>query len=138
MIKTLSKTNTLIVAFAVVVLVGIVLLISRQVFDYSGLAFDVLTYVLSIVALVLAVLSVLNTVRQGRKINQMVRDVHAAVTELKEVSVSNDKIEREVNEEYHMNKVITDVLSEYGIGDSKKVRHSIARKVTRRMKKTTK
>ncbi len=133
-----SRTNSLIIAFAVVVLIGVILLISRQVFDYSGIAFDVLTYVLSIVALVLAVLSVLNSVRQGRMINRMVRDVHAAVAELREVSVSNDKIEREINEEYHMNKVITDVLSEYGIGDSKKVRHSIARKVTRRMKKVNK
>jgi hypothetical protein len=136
MIKTLNRTNSLIIAFAVVVLTGIILLVSRQAFGYSGIAFDVLTYVLSVVALVLAVLSVLNSVRQGRMIRRMVRDVHAAVSELREVSLSNDKIEREINEEYHMNKVITDVLSEYGIGDNGKVRRSIARKVSHRMKKS--
>lgn len=134
--KKLNKTNILIITFGVVVLAGFALLITRQSSGFSGLAFEIFAYSLSIAALILAVLSVLNTIRQGRAINRMVRDVHAAVAELKEVSISNDKIEREISDEYRMNKVITDVLSEYGIGDDKKVRRSIARKVTRKMKKS--
>lgn len=131
-----NKTNLIITAFVIVVLAGLVLLISKQTFGFGGIVFDIFTYVLSVVALILAVLSVLLNMRQGRMINRMVRDVHAAVSELKEVSTSNDKIEREINEEYHMNKVITDVLSEYGIGDDKKIRRAIARKVSHRMKKS--
>ena len=133
-----STTHILISLFIAVIVIGLGLLISRQVFNYSGLAFDVLTYVLSVVALILAVLSVINTLRQGRKINQMVRDVHSAVGELKQVTASNDKIEKEISEEYRMNKVITEVLSEYGFGESKRVRRSIAKKVSRRLNKDVK
>lgn len=138
MATKLSTTHALVICFVIVIFIGLGLLISRQVFNYSGLAFDVLTYILSVVALVLAVLSIINTLRQGRKINQMVRDVHNAVGELKQVAESNDKIEKEISEEYRMNKVITDVLSEYGFGESRRVRHAIARKVSRRMKKDLK
>lgn len=130
-----DKTRILIIVLAIVVLVGVGLLITRQVFEYGGLAFDVLTYVLSIVALVLAIVSVTNSLRQNRVIRQMVRDVHAAVVELRDVAASNDKIEREISEEYHMNKVITDVLSEYGIGEDEHVRRTIAKRVSRRLKK---
>lgn len=130
------KTRTLVIILAIVVLLGIALLVSRHTFGYSGLAFDLLTYVLSIVALVLAILSVVNSIRQNRKLDRMVRDVHATIAELKEVSDSNTKIEHEIDEEYRMNKVITDVLAEYGIGDNEKVRRSIARRTSRRLKKT--
>lgn len=132
-----KKTNLIITAFIVVVLAGIGLLVGRQIFGVSGIVFDIFTYVLSVVALILAVLSVLLNMRQGRIMNRMVRDVHTAVNELREVSMSNDKIEHEIDEEYHMNKVITDVLSEYGIGDNTKMRRAIARKVGKRMKKVS-
>lgn len=131
-----DRTRVLVVILAIVVLVGIVLLIGRQVFNYSGFAFDLLTYILSIVALVLAILSVVNSFRQNRILGRMVRDVHASIAELKEVSRSNDKIEREISEEYEMNKIITDVLSEYGIGENEKIRRSIAKRASRRMKKS--
>jgi cell shape-determining protein MreC len=131
----LDKTRLLIIALIAVVIVGMALLVSSRVFNFSGLAFDILTYVLSIVALVLAILSVVNTFRQNRTLNRMVRDVHEAIAELKEVSESNDKIEREISEEYEMNKIITDVLSEYGIGENEHVRKAIAKRASRRMKK---
>lgn len=132
-----DKTKVLIGALLAVVLIGIILLVSQQVFNYSGLAFDLLTYVLSIVALALAILSVINSIRQNRILGKMVREVHSSIAELKEVAESTDEIEHELREEYRMNKVITDVLSEYGIGDDPKVRHAIARHVTRRLKKTS-
>jgi len=118
-----------------VILLGLILIISRQFFPYSSLVFDVLTYALSILALVLAVLSVVNSIRQNRAMGRMVHDVHAAIAELKEITLSNEKIERELSDEYRMNKVITDVLSEYGIGDNERVRKSIAKRVSRRLKK---
>lgn len=130
-----DKTRILIIAFAAVVLIGFVLLIGRQLFAFSGLAFEILTYVLSIAAIILAVLSVLNSIRQGRAINRMVRDVHAAVAELREVSDSNDKMEHELSEEYHMNKVIIDVLAEYGIGENHRMRQTVAKRVSHRLKK---
>jgi len=133
----LDKTKALIGALFVVVLIGLILLVGRQVFSYSGLAFDVLTYVLSIVALALAVLSVVNSLRQNRILGRMVREVHSSIAELKEVAESTDEMEREMREEFRMNKVITDVLSEYGIGDDPKVRHAIAKRVTHRLKKTS-
>ncbi len=132
----LDKTKILIGALFAVVLVGLILLVGRQVFSFSGLAFDVLTYVLSIVALALAVLSVANSIRQNRILGKMVHEVHTSIAELKEVAESTDEMEREMREEYRMNKVITDVLSEYGIGDDPKVRHAIAKRVTHRLKKT--
>ena len=131
-----DKTRVLIGALSAVVLVGIILIVSQRVFNYSGLAFDLLTYILSIVALALAVLSVTNSIRQNRILRKMVHEVHTSIAELKEVAESTDEIEHEIREEYRMNKVITDVLSEYGIGDDPKVRHAIARHVTRRLKKT--
>lgn len=130
-----DKTRILIIVLAMIVLVGLGLLISRQIFDYGGLAFDVLTYILSIAALVLAIVSVMNSIRQNRVMRLMVHDVHAAVLELQSVTKSNVKIEREIRDEYRMNKVITDVLSEYGIGDDEKVRRKIAKRVSHRLKK---
>ena len=130
-----DKTRILIIVLAIVVLAGLGLLISRQIFNYGGLAFDVLTYILSIAALVLAIVSVMNSVRQNRVMRLMVHDVHAAVLELQSVTKSNVKIEREIRDEYRMNKVITDVLSEYGIGDDEKVRRKIAKRVSHRLKK---
>lgn len=138
MANKFHTTNALIITFIIVIVVGLALLVSRQIFNYSGLAFDVLTYVLSVVALVLAVLSVINSLRQGRKINRMVRDVHAAAAELRAVAISNEKIEKEISEEYQMNKVITEVLSQYGYGESKHVRRAIARKLSKRLKKEVK
>lgn len=131
-----DKTRLLIIILLVIVVVGIALIMSRPVFNYSALVFDLLTYVVSIVALALAILSVLNSMRQNRILKKMVRDVHGSIAELQEVAQSTDAIEREIREEYHMNKVITDVLSEYGIGDTSRVRRSIARRVARRLKKT--
>lgn len=131
----LNNAKTLIFLLVAVILLGLALIISRQFFSYSGLVFDVLTYSLSILALVLAVLSVVNSIRQNRAMNRMVHDVHAAIAELKEITVSNEKIERELSDEYRMNKVITDVLSEYGVGNNERMRTSIAHRVSRRLKK---
>lgn len=131
----IQHTKTLVVLLMLVILLGLILIISRQFFPYSSLVFDVLTYALSILALVLAVLSVVNSIRQNRAMGRMVHDVHAAIAELKEITLSNEKIERELSDEYRMNKVITDVLSEYGIGDNERVRKSIAKRVSRRLKK---
>ena len=131
----IQHTKTLIVLLIAVILLGLVLIISRQFFSYSSVVFDVLTYALSILALVLAVLSVVNSIRQNRAMSRMVHDVHAAIAELKEITISNEKIERELRDEYRMNKVITDVLSEYGIGDNERIRSTIAKRVSRRLKK---
>ena len=131
----IQHTKTLIVLLIAVILLGLVLIISRQFFSYSSVVFDVLTYALSILALVLAVLSVVNSIRQNRAMGRMVHDVHAAIAELKEITISNEKIERELRDEYRMNKVITDVLSEYGIGDNERIRSTIAKRVSRRLKK---
>jgi len=131
----IDRARTLVILFIAVVLVGLALIISSQFFSYSGIAFQVLTYALSILALVLAVLSVVNSIRQNRAMNRMVHDVHAAIAELREVTASNEEIEKELKDEYRMNKVITDVLSEYGIGDSERVRKSIARRVSHRLNK---
>lgn len=133
--KKTDKNRLFVIAFAAVVLAGLALLFTRQVFQYGGLAFDILTYAVSIIALILAVLSVVNGLQQRRIINRMVRDVHAAVFELRDLVKTSDKIEKEIDAEYHMNKVITDVLAEHGIGDDEKARRTIARKVSRRMKK---
>lgn len=127
-----SKAVT--IGLILVIIVGFALLISRHFFQLSGIIFEVFTYALSVIALILAIISVANSVRQARIMNRMVREIHAAITELKEVTNSNEQIEAQLREEYHMNKVITDVLSEHGIGDTKKTRALIARKVTRRLK----
>ena len=131
----IDRSKTLVILVIAVVLIGLALIISSEYFSYSGLAFQVLTYALSILALVLAVLSVVNSIRQNRAMNRMVRDVHAAIAELKEVTASNEEIEKELKDEYRMNKIITDVFSEYGIGDNEHVRKSIAKRVSRRLKK---
>lgn len=127
-----SKAVT--IGLIVVIVVGFALLISRHFFQLSGIVFEIFTYTLSVIALILAIISVANSVRQARIMNRMVREIHAAITELKEVTDSNEQIEAKLREEYHMNKVITDVLSEHGIGDTKKTCALIARKVTRRLK----
>lgn len=139
MTKRLSKTKLLFIALSGVVLAGLALLVSSQVFSFGGFAFEVVAYALSVIALILAILSVLNSIRQNRIMNRMVRDVHAAVLGLKEVASSNaaieEMIETEIEEENRMNKAITDVLAEHGVGSTDKVRALIARKVSHRLNK---
>jgi hypothetical protein len=142
MTKRLSKTSLLLLSLSGVVLIGFALLVSSQVFSFAGFAFEIVAYGLSVIALVLAILSVLNSIRQNRIMNRMVRDVHAAVLGLKEVADSNvaieEMIEEEIEEENRMNKAITEVLAEHGVGASEKVRKLIAKKVSHRLKKKPK
>jgi hypothetical protein len=139
MTKRLSRTRTLLIALAAVIIVGLALLISSQVFSFGGFAFEIVAYGLSVVALILAILSVLNSLRQNRIMNRMVRDVHAAVLGLKEVASSNEQIEamieQEIEEENRMNEAITAVLAEHGVKTTERVRRLIARKVQHRLQK---
>ena len=121
-----------------VVLVGLGLLLARQVLDVAGVAFDVMTYILSVAALALAVLSVINSIHQQRAMRRMVREVHAAVTELEEVADTNEAIERKVRDEHRVSTAIAEVLAEYGMGENEKVRKAIAHRVGKKLKKAPK
>jgi hypothetical protein len=140
MTKKLSRARVLFIALAGVIIVGLALLISSQVFSFGGFAFEIVAYGLSVIALGLAIFSVVNSIRQNRIMNRMVRDVHAAVLGLKEVESSNEAIEemieQEIEEENRMNQAITDVLAEHGVGANEKVRALIARKVSHRLNKS--
>ncbi len=133
-----DRTWTLVIALVIVALFGLVLLVGQQYLGYSGLAFELLAYGLSIVALILAVLSVINGIRQGRVMKRIVHDVHKAVTDISEVADTNEKIRRKLSEDHHMNRIIAEVLGEYGLGEDQKTRQKIARRVSRRLKKSSK
>lgn len=133
-----NVTRNLVIAFAVVALIGLALIFARQSFEYSVIAYDVLIYTISIVALVLAVLSLVNSFRQARVMKRMVRDVHKAVEQLEDVSNANERIRRKLGEEYKVNQAIADVLAGYGLGDNEEMRTQIAKKVSRRIKKLRK
>ena len=134
----IQRSWVLIIALVVVALAGLVLLFGRQYLGYGGLAYELIAYGISVIALVLAVLSVLNSVRQGRIMRRMVRDVHHAVAELEDVSQTSAKIQRQLGKDYRMNQAIAEVLAEHGVGENEKVRQKIARKVARRLKKRSK
>ncbi len=127
-----DKTRLIIIALAVVVIVGLALLLSRQVFDFGGLAFEILTYALSVVALILAVLSVVNGIRQGRVMRSIVKDVHA---ELRQMATLNEKIEEDMREDQEMNRVVTSILSKYGLGTDERIHKKITRKTHKHIKK---
>ena len=130
--KSLNKSQLLAVGLALVVLLGLGLLLSRQVFDFGGLAFEILTYALSVVALVLAVLSVVNGIRQGRVMRSIVYDVHI---ELKQIATLNAKIEQEIQEDHKMNAVVKDILSRYDIDETEKLHKTVARRTRKRIQK---
>lgn len=130
--KKSDKTRILIIALSAVVIIGLVLLLSRQVFDFGGLAFEILTYVLSVIALILAVLSVVNGIRQGRVMRSIVKDVHA---ELKQMSVLNDKIEQGIREDQEVNKVVTEILSRYGLDNDDRIHRKITHRTHKHIKK---
>lgn len=127
-----DKARVLITALSAVVLVGLALLLSRQVFDFGGLAFEILTYVLSVVALILAVLSVMNGIRQGRVMKSIVKDVHA---ELVQMASLNDKIEQGIREDQEVNKIVTDILSKYGLDKDDRLHKQVTRRTHRHIKK---
>ena len=136
--KKLLATRYLLYALSAVVLLGLGLLLARQVLDVAGVAFDVMTYILSVAALALAVLSVINSIHQQRAMRRMVREVHAAVTELEEVADTNEAIERKVRDEHRVSTAIAEVLVEYGMGENEKVRKAIAHRVGKKLKKASK
>ena len=127
-----DKARLLIITLAVVVVIGLALLLSRQVFDFGGLAFEILTYVLSVVALVLAVLSVVNGIRQGRVMKSIVKDVHA---ELRQMASLNDKIEQGIREDQEVNRVVTEILSKYGFDQDVRIHKKITRRTHKHIKK---
>lgn len=127
-----NKTQVFVIILGIVVVLGLVLIFTRQYFNYSGFAFDILTYVLSIVALVLAVLSVVNGLRQGRVMKQIVHDVHI---ELKQMADLNVKIEQGIKEDREVNEVISKVLSKYGIDETDRVRSKIHHHTEKHIKK---
>lgn len=130
--KRSNKTRILIVALSAVVIIGLVLLLSRQVFDFGGLAFEILTYILSAVALLLAVLSVANGIRQGRIMRSIVKDVHA---ELRQMSDLNMKIEQGIREDQEVNKVVTEILAKYGLEADAHIHKKITRRTHKHIKK---
>ena len=130
--KTLNNTQLLIGGLAVVVVIGLGLLISRRVFDYGGLAFEILTYALSIVALLLAVLSVVNGLRQGRIMRSIVQDVHA---ELKQMASLNAKIEQDIHEDQEVKKAVANILARYGIDETEQIRKKVTKKTRKHIKK---
>lgn len=135
MAKKRWETKYLIYALSGVVLLGLGLLLARQVFDVAGVAFDVMTYILSVVALALAVLSVVNSVQQQRAMRRMVHDVHTALSEIEGVADTNQAIERKVRDEHRLSTAIAEVLAEYGMGENEKIRKKIARRVGKKLKK---
>lgn len=131
-----SPTWLLAFAFLFVLVAGLALILGQQIYGYSGLAFEVFAYGLSIVALTLAALSAVSSWRQFRIMKKMVRDVHKAVAEIEDVSATNESIRRKLGEDYRMNQAIAEALAEHGVGENSDIREKIARKVARRLKKS--
>lgn len=127
-----DKARLLIAALSVVVIIGLALLLSRQVFDFGGLAFEILTYALSVIALILAVLSVVNGIRQGRVMKSIVKDVHA---ELRQMATLNDKIEQGIREDQAVNRIVTDILSKYGLEKDEHFHKKVTRRTHKHIKK---
>ncbi len=126
------KFQLLIIALIIVVTVGLVLLVSRYVYNYGGVAYEAFTYILSIVALVLAILSVVNGLRQGRAMKRIVRDVHE---ELRQVTNLSEKIEEGIKEDQQVNRAVASILAKYGVEDTPKIRRTVKHKTLKHIKK---
>ena len=135
--KGRATLNIAIGIILVLALTGATLVVIHA--NSAGLAlFELITFSVGVTALVLAVLGSVNSTYQMRVIRRISREVHTAISELKDIDKTNESIRRRLNQDYELAKDIAEALHEAGIIDDEAERHAVARTIERKVRTRTK
>ena len=125
--------------FVIVSVIGAGMLIYASVGDDpSHLAFSLIAFVISVAALIMTTLQNLSISRQVRMTERAARLVHETAEQLELLVKEDRRLEREIREDIKLDRAIIAVLEDHGIGDDDAQRHSVAEKITSKLKEVAK
>lgn len=120
------------VTFVIAIVGALILLVTRRDTGPS-LAFDLLAYVVSIMAVVLTTLQSIAIARQVRLTRHSTAKVTEVVGKLEGLIAADRELARIVRQDSKIDAKIVEALAEYGIGDSVVEREKIAKAVSKKI-----
>lgn len=121
------------VTFVIAIVGALILLVTRKDAGPS-LAFDLLAYVVSIMAVVLTTLQSIAIARQVRLTRHSTAKVTEVVGKLEKLIIADNELAKIVRQDSKIDAKIVEALSEYGVGESILERETIARAVSKKIR----
>ena len=118
----------------VLAIVGSLILLVTRKDTGPSLAFDLLAYVISIMAVVLTTLQSIAIARQVRLTRHSAAKVTEAVNKLEELVVADKKLSKIILKDSELDAQIVLALADYGVGKSAQEREKIAKFVSKKIR----
>ncbi len=118
----------------VLAIVGSLILLVTRKDTGPSLAFDLLAYVISIMAVVLTTLQSIAIARQVRLTRHSAAKVTEAVNKLEELVVADKKLTKIILKDSELDAQIVLALADYGVGKSAQEREKIAKFVSKKIR----
>ena len=118
----------------VLAIVGSLILLVTRKDTGPSLAFDLLAYVISIMAVVLTTLQSIAIARQVRLTRHSAAQVTEAVNKLEELVVTDKKLTKIILKDSELDAQIVLALANYGVGKSAQEREKIAKFVSKKIR----
>jgi hypothetical protein len=118
----------------VLAIVGSLILLVTRKDTGPSLAFDLLAYVISIMAVVLTTLQSIAIARQVRLTRHSAAKVTEAVNKLEELVVTDKKLTKIILKDSELDAQIVLALADYGVGKSAQEREKIAKFVSKKIR----
>ncbi|MBP7837446.1 hypothetical protein KA021_01955 [Candidatus Saccharibacteria bacterium] len=118
----------------VLAIVGSLILLVTRKDTGPSLAFDLLAYVISIMAVVLTTLQSIAIARQVRLTRHSAAKVTEAVNKLEELVVTDKKLTKIILKDSELDAQIVLALANYGVGKSAQEREKIAKFVSKKIR----
>lgn len=120
-------------AILIVAIIGASLVVLHS--HSAGLAlFELITFSVGVAALLLAVLGSVSASYQMRMTQRIAKEIHTAISELKDIDRTNEAIRRRLNQDYELAKDVAEALQEAGIIDNEEERHVVARNIEQKVR----
>ena len=101
--------------------------------------FEIMAFSVSVTAVTLAILGAISNIHQRRVMQRMAREMHEAITEIKDLHKDNEAIQRALEEDSNQfAKEIAEVLAEFGVITDAAKRHTVAGNIEKRVRKRVK
>lgn len=118
----------------VVAIVGSLILLVTRKDAGPSLAFDLLAYAISVMALVLTTLQSIAIARQVRLTRHSAAKVTEAVNKIEELVVADKKLTKIIRQDSELDAEIVLALADYGIGKNNTEREKIAKSVSKKIR----
>lgn len=122
--------------FIVLSLIGMIFLINRAINTEGPLVLEFILYLVSSVAIFLAILGAINNIKLARYSERILKEIRTSVREIEELNSSNEYIKRKLHRDYKLSQDIAEALEEAGIVDQSE-KDDITKKIKRNMRKTS-